>query len=320
MSVILPGILSEGFFQGFNSSLVSAANISHVSEVRILDASSFGVVLPIIWYGDTVIMGQLGSLLLPIGSGLGINPLLLNADYIYTFNFTHKTFLVQDAAGNTILRKTNIRSWADLAISKSIIESHQFQIIFTGATDVSSFFIVAYLLKKLGQASTEQFLWGEFDRYIKNVYHFDLSKRLANGSTYYDVGRDIVRSITVEEIINAVSAKLSNISFNINYPQMYAPYENVIVNDVKKIKQGFINNITNLIVLAIITELLYPHLQPILKDDETINNRPVYEPWMIWYIMTNLFIFPEDNKNQPHDPGTDEGNDPNIFSLSPNWG
>ncbi|WP_110955221.1 hypothetical protein [Anaerosinus massiliensis] len=320
MSVILPGILSEGFSQGFNSNLVGTANISHVSDIRILDSSGFGVILPIIWYGDTVMMGQLGSLLLPIGSGKGISPLLLNSSYIYTFNFTHRMFVIQDTDGNTILKKTNIRSWADLAISKAIIESHQFRIIFTGATDVSSFFIVVYLLKKLGHASTEQFLWGEFDRYIKSVYHFDLSKRLANGSTYYDVGRDIVRNITVEEIINAVSAKLSNISFKINYPQIYIAEDNLIVNDVKKIKQGFINNMTNLIVLAIITDLLYPHLQPILRNEETMNNRPVYEPWMIWYIMTNFFIFPDDEGQDPHNPGDDEGNDPNVIGLSPNWG
>ena len=56
---------------------------------------------------------------------------------------------------------------------------------------------------------------------------------------------------------------------------------------------------------------LYPELMPIKRSDETINNRAVYEPWMIWGIR---FIANHFN------PAIPEEHEVYAFDLSPNYG
>ena len=56
---------------------------------------------------------------------------------------------------------------------------------------------------------------------------------------------------------------------------------------------------------------LYPELMPIKRSDETINNRAVYEPWMIWGIRFMAYHF---NPMEPED------HEVYAFDLSPNYG
>lgn len=56
---------------------------------------------------------------------------------------------------------------------------------------------------------------------------------------------------------------------------------------------------------------LYPDLMPIQRYDETQNNRPIYEPWLIWGFYKFLW-----NK-KTNDWGDDEI--PPLFDLSPAW-
>ena len=56
---------------------------------------------------------------------------------------------------------------------------------------------------------------------------------------------------------------------------------------------------------------LYPDLMPIQRYDETQNNRPIYEPWLIWGFYKFLW-----NK-KTNDWGDDEI--PPVFDLSPAW-
>lgn len=66
------------------------------------------------------------------------------------------------------------------------------------------------------------------------------------------------------------------------------------------------------LLLPCYTMSMYPELMPILLNTETINNRPVYEPWMIW----GLYKFIWGKKNTDV---TDDFVIP-IFDLSPMWG
>lgn len=56
---------------------------------------------------------------------------------------------------------------------------------------------------------------------------------------------------------------------------------------------------------------LYPMLMPILKDGEVINNRPVYEIWMIWGFYKYLTSSYTTNESNDHEVLS--------FDLSPNW-
>jgi len=57
---------------------------------------------------------------------------------------------------------------------------------------------------------------------------------------------------------------------------------------------------------------LYPALMPIERVGETHNNRPVYEPWLIWGVIQFM-------ANKTQDKSDDEFPIP-VFDLSPWWG
>ena len=58
---------------------------------------------------------------------------------------------------------------------------------------------------------------------------------------------------------------------------------------------------------------LYQMLQPVIRDGETQNNRPIYEPWMIWgfYNFIHSSVV-NDIVDYLHEVPT--------WDLSPNWG
>ena len=63
---------------------------------------------------------------------------------------------------------------------------------------------------------------------------------------------------------------------------------------------------------------MFPMLEPILRANETQNNRPVYEPWLIWGVYKFLGNHEYGGPGYPWDdedtPDIDVLND-----LSPNW-
>ena len=71
-------------------------------------------------------------------------------------------------------------------------------------------------------------------------------------------------------------------------------------------------------VLGILGLTMFPMLEPILRPEEEQNNRPVYEPWLIW----GVFKFLGNHEyGGPYYPWDDEDT-PNIDVLdgvSPNW-
>lgn len=71
-------------------------------------------------------------------------------------------------------------------------------------------------------------------------------------------------------------------------------------------------------ILAIMGLTMFPMLEPILRPDEEQNNRPVYEPWLIWGVMKFLG---NHEFGGPYYPWDDE-DAPNIDvmnGISPNW-
>ena len=56
---------------------------------------------------------------------------------------------------------------------------------------------------------------------------------------------------------------------------------------------------------------LYPALMPVERIDETQNNRPIYEPWLIWGFYKFLWNKKTDDK--------DEDLPIPLFDLSPSW-
>lgn len=81
------------------------------------------------------------------------------------------------------------------------------------------------------------------------------------------------------------------------------------------------------LLLAEISKTMYPAINPTLRMGETINNRPIYEPWLLWNILNQLFnkynrVLPPpwDYYPKPDDPYSEdkEGYIIPTLDLSPN--
>ena len=53
-----------------------------------------------------------------------------------------------------------------------------------------------------------------------------------------------------------------------------------------------------------------PKYQKIVRSGEYNNNRPIYEPWLIWGVLKFLWI---------HRSEEDDDYEIPVFDLSPNW-
>ena len=56
--------------------------------------------------------------------------------------------------------------------------------------------------------------------------------------------------------------------------------------------------------------ILFPKYQKIVRPGESNNNRPVYEPWLIWGVLKFLWLHRSEEEDDYGIP---------VFDLSPNW-
>lgn len=295
-----------------------------------------------IYYGDEVNLRFWASLHLNIGSNSSLPIRHLQEGYKYVYDSYSTTFYIIDNTGNIVETIHNIKSVGDMRIDFNIYKSHQLEIIITGMEETYPFYIPAKL-------NWNELVFDEYKDVpdgILNIYDTDTErpyeqfnsnnpKRLIH---YID---DFVPHN--REQFNYANNYTLNINANtynvfllgdtkIHWNKMY--YANELVcnkyrifdSDIFKCKYNTDNPdnppIRNIIftgtlldiswLLSCYTLSLYPELMPIILNNETINNRPVYEPWMIW----GLYKFIWNKKNTDT---TDDFVIP-IFDLSPNWG
>lgn len=153
----------------------------------------------------------------------------------------------------------------------------------------------------------------EYGNYYNDPYRFIYiiknTRRIMDfrvGKTYYV--NDIIRIIEADiDVFYLVQSEFiaTNWSIDIINTQKIC----TLLLEVKRFKK-FIFFAENLWLLYMQLGIgLYPDLMPIQRYDETQNNRPIYEPWLIWGFYKFLW-----NK-KTNDWGDDEI--PPLFDLSP---
>ena len=315
----------------------------YYNNILIISPEFLSHELSPMYYGDTVTIGFYRFLGLEIGD-LSSPTWSLTPGYKYIYSISKRIFSVYDDVGNLLLSKNNIKSVGDMGISFEIYKSHQFILAIDFSSSKYPFYIpvVANILRWGSYNVNESegilnYYHGDTSRpySISDVDNPSLRQHYVDGYVKITSGRSRLRNdfYGIGDIVDYEYLTKSDIYFinkildplvicNIDF------IDRTIMHDWKKESLpppiddqpspydpenyhwlGTIIDISYLLPCWSIS--LYPDLMPIKMSGETINNRPVYEPWMIWQIM---FIT---SRNI-----TDEVGDHEViaFDLSPNWG
>ena len=268
----------------------------------------------------------------------------LKATYRYVWDLTTNTFYTYDENDEVVYEKQNVATFEDLPIDLEVLESCNLEIIVNDGfladypyLDVElkkiMFDIVAQPLFKAGvnnsyladrirpygatDTDNPTRLFGRLAFLYDDISYPSLSSKTnyvdytlvfsAHSSSPIDGndGRDTYSGITRYPFYN-INRGVPN-----NYFYIGGRYTDIGSTLVKKdfnlVKQSYED-----ILLPRYSLSLYPELQSIQRPDETINNRPVYEPWMLYGI--NLVY-----GNNSTDIEDDRISAP-LFDLSPLWG
>ena len=267
------------------------------------------------YYGDTVTIAFWKALNIEIGTKTTDTPLHVQTGYSYKYNHTRKTFTVYNDTGSRVSKVFNIASIADMGIDFSIYKSHQLEIIIE-SNDLNLLFFVPTQGNKPNIASNMKDIGTNWIDNIDIIGQSGYSYQYSSLANYRNDGYTTYNYIS--EYKAYVASILTGISNNtINYSNV--KNNNIFLSDgINCISALEVNDeiackmIDTTITLSALSMSLYPELMPIEREGETINNRTVYEPWMIWGFYN--FIY---NKKS-----TDDSDDfiIDILSLSPNWG
>lgn len=265
-------------------------------------------------YGDKVTLNFWRGLQIPIGDqNETLTILHLQEGYTYIYNRTNNTFKEFDNTNTLLLTRENITSIADLGIDFNIYKSHQFMIVLTYRDTLATFFRHAYL---------------NYLTYITYIFNLEsgINELYLNNDLY---SLNIVPSIAQETYLVYNKLELSFLSFFINmdtglsgdivnpnssskYPFYYTDYALNYALAESISHNCYVQDYDYTIPL--LTASLFPALLPCIAIGETVNNRPVYEPWLIW----GFFKLLANHLTSPS--STNDDYEFLVFDLSPAWG
>lgn len=278
------------------------------------------------YYGDEIDLRFWRAMKIPFGSSYSPeNPLTLQDGYLYKYNYKSKIFDVYDDTGTKIVHKTDVRTIAQMNIDFTIHKSHQFEIIAPMSLDGFNFIFPALLRRDRKPIDIENIAdYGVNNAYLPDrIRPYDKNDidnpffKLYYLANYYarfpylvQGFLDISDSFNMKDLITAVyqyDFDKDIIPNNYFYKKEFYEFSAKKITDVKQAKMfGDISFLYMSLALG-----MYPDLMPIQKDGETQNNRPVYEPWLIWGILNFLY-------NKRTDDWDEDVPIP-YFDLSPSW-
>lgn len=254
----------------------------------------------------------------------------LHQGWKYQYYYTTKRFKILDENGNTVYDKYDVRKVSQFPIDYSVHKNHQFEIIIGDASETSTFYVPAVLVKKVyGDSPTVNN--GRIP-VINNVYlpnDGDFSNYLCTDlqrveQTYTDSYMEYTFNSNWELFkspftIHGVQGKI-----DIDFANKTSPTSQVYEDNFKPFKvikqpmtfRAMMLNYTW--ILAILGLTMYPMLEPILRGGEEQNNRPVYEPWLIWGVFKFLGNHEYGGPYYPWDD-PDEPDIDVLDGISPNW-
>lgn len=264
------------------------------------------------YYGDTMTMRAWDFLKIPMGA-MGTLPLhTWQNGYKYVYNYTSKTFDVYDDSGNNIDHRDNVLTIGDMHIDFTIYRSHEFIIYYDVTGENSDFFLIGKTVKKkYGDSPT--YNYGSFKDYLYSDIKYPETEYVDRISAC-DIDDYVRINIAPDRKSYKLVPKPLGVDitkYNVTHsPKVYnSSYE---LTDVKFIKPEYkATFIKYSLLFALMSRCVYPSLYGLERADETHNNRPVYEPWLIWGVFKFLFLHREEASSDSYEI--------EVFDLSPNW-
>lgn len=250
-------------------------------------------------------------------------------DYTYTYNYIYKTFEITDSSGNILQRYTNVFTLSAMGISLDVVDSCNFVIVMPDFFRCNQYKTIKIIQRIFGCDQKE------FDVGVDNTYIVDRIRpygtddednptrffgRIAGLADTYSIFEgtylDSWKNPSKIEDENMLLTGICKYPFGLERmkPNQYtylSGFREYVAID-KRVPLTY----TELPIDFLLSEFsnsIYPALLPIDREGEVHNNRPVYEPWMIWGYYDLLW-----NKSTGDIP--DEPVKYPIFDLSPNWG
>ena len=297
-----------------------------INSIRLIDANAVVLKLKPFYYGDEVDMFFWKRLKINLGDFATTNTLIhKQSGFTYNYYRDRNKFVIIDNNNNIVLEK-KVYKLSELCIDFDIYTSHQFIIHLDGSNGGWVYFYLPVLMRNFSQKCNSfntSYLKGIGENYIPPTPIDPTAPTDPTSPDYYNpIGKlgdclDIERFILEREFAKLELNKFEGINYHDITKEMVAEYPfycdgfNFTQTQIQKIYQNA-TMFETLFILPLFSLSLFPALLPIDKEDETRNNRPVYEPFMIWgyfEFIRNKAVFDKIDRYAV-----------DVFDLSPNWG
>ena len=296
----------------------------YFNGIRIIHGDALGSDLQGIYYGDEINFLFWKQLNMTMDSGRTYpSTYTLHPGYKYIYYVANRKFIIYDENSNIVF-ENNVTSINDLRIDFSVHKSRQFEVHVSLFGDIFRFYRLARWLKKD-----------------------------SGGVDADTAGKGVNNICTPDRVRPYLPTDSDNPIWNIKYIENIDEGEKILIDDTLKVKEpetseGFMlsginyeglkfnNNFYHTtgdidkagtltvwehggkmlaysILLPLLSVSLFPELLPIRNPGEVLNNRPLYEPWLIWGIydiIPSKIITDIDTEDFEVFP----------FDLSPWWG
>ena len=289
--------------------------------IFVMDSGLVSSGISPIYYGDKMTMRGWDFLKMPLGTIKDSEEVLTHQDgWRYIYNHKKRTFDAIDNLGNTYIHRDNIQTIGDLHIDFTIQMSHDFEVII-GSLDASDFDFYRLGKRRDITFGPSPVVVGQ--KGYDNLYDYNdvpsFSNHLTTDKRIDEVDDDNYAGIGIIPTTRSVDVLESTISvghreFGNDATQETKVYDDSFkVFDLNFIKPEYRAQALKWnFLLPMMSRCIYPELYGVEGFGETHNNRPVYEPWLIWGVFKFLFLHRDD--------AGDDGRPPiEIFDLCPNW-
>ena len=288
-------------------------DIPYFNNVRILSTEFVGSKLKSPMFGDEMDFRLWKKLKLTFGFRNGnytIYTLTSGWKYIYVPH--NATFDIYDDTGANVYHADNVKAVADFHVDFTVVKSHQFEVHFY-VEELFPYFLPAITVKKkFGESPilninkdrfNSNFGYSRsdgcaFSKRITDNYLSQFSLELPHKRKFYHYPITSVNSFDINWHSQAPCSHVYDDSFE-------------ICNMKHKPQKFKVIKLQYKMLFSVLLMSLIPSLQPIERPYESHNNRPVYEPWLIWGFFKFLWLhrITDDIDDYPID----------VWDLSPNW-
>lgn len=293
-----------------------------------------------VYYGDEMSFNIWETLHLPIGTRTDSDVIwTLHDGYSYIYYYSQAKFKIYDTTGQEIYSRNNIASIADLHIDFTVHKSHQFVVKIENDGDTSNpfFFPTTAIKKQYGESP----IFGISDSVAGDVLVTHRGESISNHQMFESSGlfnphedyKTYVRQrinvikklapIFGTSSVGFPTVKNTNSVYSIDGFNFYSSFADIyngnlggVNDDTKIINPDLVIRKYNLkfllssLLCSNLSDSVVPKYQKIVRPGESNNNRPVYEPWLIWGAFKFMWLHRTEENDDYEIP---------VFDLSPNW-